>query len=852
MDNPPELTSTKKKCMLTTNKDRVRPVECTQKFPLSRQYLNTMKQALKRSISVVDPTASSLTSSSDVMVLSEVKSRVPYNLQKLRILSPRGRDLGEFNVEMQSTNSSKENTITIIKSNSKSNVDSKSLKLSLSPVSTRMLPRILKQSTGKIAKRNLTEMIEGACSGSVSWTSNTSTTSCQQQSMTTVPINIILTNGQSLEGKKEKQTCNSINAARVPSTSGINSKYSSVCQTVDSNRQKYIIQNGADDTDRYRTKVQEIADKINSEIASTTKVSLSKNSIGSPCPANCKRPTVNFRDNSNIGLTRTSFKLSKGKCIATIKNTENGKIVTSLKSVSNLMPRSNQYGLHNNSKKNSDNGISYNGDDLLDIKPDVEPVPNSQVPEIKTRNVMTIVPSNKILSFGQNAILVQGCNAPMESASKNVASIGHIAVRSNNAQSKDSKKAEFQNNHLMVVNDSTMRRVPQSHRLTGIIDDTNAQLNVQQSKDPPSQKNLSSRLSIIRKAMDSVKDNTLREQALKALADCGVGIERYVPIRPKDHKAMHDTQVQTVVFGLLDPKTFVLINKDLDNIHRLNQITLHDIPDDQNLLQDNSHSNNLVSKDPDVVDQSIPFDLDNFMEEFLKEESNTLKMKETLSSTRVRCNSLLESLQKDFESVKRFDQNGRLNIHNAVISDNVNLVQRQLIVLKHSKQSVDILTEDGMTSLELAIKYDACSKVVKLLLDAGAQPVIPRSIHESAVIIASKQSSPLLPMLISRVSDAKLLNQVDSEGLAAIHYCSIYGNLEGVKALLSVGATVDLKDRRSGRTALFHAIDNGQKLVMQTLLKAGAVASIANYAGQTPLNILNESKLSLRMEKDKT
>lgn len=167
------------------------------------------------------------------------------------------------------------------------------------------------------------------------------------------------------------------------------------------------------------------------------------------------------------------------------------------------------------------------------------------------------------------------------------------------------------------------------------------------------------------------------------------------------------------------------------------------------------------------------------------------------------------------------------------------------MLFNFKKYDTQIILYVPQTSLELAIKYDACSGIVKLLLDAGAQPV--RSIHESAVIIASKQSSSLLPMLISRVSDPKLFNQFDSEGFAAIHYCSRLGNLQGVKALLSADATVDLKDRKSGRTALFHAIDNGHKLVMQALLRAGAVATIANYAGQTPLTILNDMKMSFKM-----
>lgn len=73
------------------------------------------------------------------------------------------------------------------------------------------------------------------------------------------------------------------------------------------------------------------------------------------------------------------------------------------------------------------------------------------------------------------------------------------------------------------------------------------------------------------------------------------------------------------------------------------------------------------------------------------------------------------------------------------------------------------------TSLELAIKYDAHEEIVKLLLKAGAQPVIPKYIHESALIIASKQSSPLLSMLIENISDSKLLDQIDSEG--ELYYC---------------------------------------------------------------------------------
>lgn len=82
------------------------------------------------------------------------------------------------------------------------------------------------------------------------------------------------------------------------------------------------------------------------------------------------------------------------------------------------------------------------------------------------------------------------------------------------------------------------------------------------------------------------------------------------------------------------------------------------------------------------------------------------------------------------------------------------------------------------------------------------------------------------------------------QGLAALHYCCIHGNLEGIDALLSAGANIDLRDRKSGRTPLFHAMDNNHTLVAQTLVKAGALVTVANFAGQTTLPIMVETRIA--------
>jgi len=703
---PPESTPAKKRCT-STNRNKIRPLECVRKFQLPRQFPST-KQALRSGTSIVNPVTSTLTLPNAVTVSSNPENRVPYNLQKLRILSPGGKDLGEFNVELLSADPTKGNTIMITKSNLKS-VD-KPLILPLSPIShTKTLPRILRQGTAKIPRRNLMEAI--SCSRDVS----SDNTSVLQQST----LNKMLLNGQNTEGKKtEKQICsNGINANKARSTDEVSSKHS-ICQTVNSNNQKYIINSGIDT--RNCIKIEEIESK-------EAETLLYKKIIESPRSANSKKLTINFSNRNSIPLSGSNLKVSKGKCIATIKNTENGKIVTSLKSAANLVQRCNridknlnQNSLHNNSRKSFNNDeVSYDRNNSFQIKSEV--VPKAE-PEIKTQNVMTIIPNNKALLFNQNAVLTQECNSSLASTSTtNITKvINHDTVRHNtkcNNMQNEGLKTGSRNDRF---NGGSVRRISEPQRITNI--GANVQSDAQSNdrlKDLP-QKNLSDRLNIIKKAMDSVKDNELRDLALKALADCGIGIERYVPIRPpEDYKAVHDTQVQTIVFGLLDPKSFILINKDLNDIHRLNQITLHDMPDDENLLPvDDLHSNvvsdvDFVSKDSNVIESDVvesniiesnvieresPFDLDSFMEQFWKEDSDALKMKETLSMTKIRCNNLLEHLQRDFECVKRYDQNGMLNIHNAVISDNVYLVRRQLMILQHCKQSVDILTEDGVVS----------------------------------------------------------------------------------------------------------------------------------------------------------
>lgn len=146
------------------------------------------------------------------------------------------------------------------------------------------------------------------------------------------------------------------------------------------------------------------------------------------------------------------------------------------------------------------------------------------------------------------------------------------------------------------------------------------------------------------------------------------------------------------------------------------------------------------------------------------------------------------------------------------------------------------------TSLELAVTCEVSPRIVKMLLDHGALPTCEDTTHDSALILASKKSLPILTELIAFVTPRNSLDKYDSLGFTALHHCARNGDEAGVKALLRASANIDLRDRRSGRTAFFHAVENEHMEIAQMLLDNGAQPNITNYSGQSVTNLVDESK----------
>ncbi|XP_011307512.1 uncharacterized protein [Fopius arisanus] len=354
-------------------------------------------------------------------------------------------------------------------------------------------------------------------------------------------------------------------------------------------------------------------------------------------------------------------------------------------------------------------------------------------------------------------------------------------------------------------------------------DSTNTSAVAQQDGDFGVDPELDDDLSALGEALRSLPDVNLRNKALEALKSVGIGAERLIPKKTVEHISVKDSGTQTEVFGLLEKGKEEFIKAcDDPNLER--------IP--------------LKEKRFEATEKRRPrfdgIELDSMLmrladDERVKKVNNMMKFDPSTEK-------IYRMLQRDFENVRKYDENGFLDIHKAVFDDNVTGVKKQILLLKACKISVDIPTKDGQSSLELALKFAESNEIIRLLLNAGANPTSSEIAHDSALTIASRNSTWCLDLLIKKAPTAGDLNYVDAEGFAAIHYCSQQGNYAGVMSLIRADADLNVRDGKSGRTPLFHALENDELTIAKQLLVNGAKPHIPNFSGQTCYHLFDEIK----------
>ncbi len=139
-----------------------------------------------------------------------------------------------------------------------------------------------------------------------------------------------------------------------------------------------------------------------------------------------------------------------------------------------------------------------------------------------------------------------------------------------------------------------------------------------------------------------------------------------------------------------------------------------------------------------------------------------------------------------------------------------------------------------LTALHFALLAGKAEKqhldVVKLLLDAGANPDAPSNNRTTVLVEAARiGSKPLMELLLAAGAKSHLAT---GARLSALHAAAGKGRVEIVALLLARGVPMDLRDAK-GETALMAAAGSGQEAVADLLLKAKADPHAASADGRT-------------------
>ncbi|XP_063923206.1 uncharacterized protein LOC135137470 isoform X2 [Zophobas morio] len=196
---------------------------------------------------------------------------------------------------------------------------------------------------------------------------------------------------------------------------------------------------------------------------------------------------------------------------------------------------------------------------------------------------------------------------------------------------------------------------------------------------------------------------------------------------------------------------------------------------------------------------------------------------------------------------------------------------KQLLSTNIYKERIDELNDDNATPL-----YLACSrgkvKVVEVLLEAGAQPVVNNS-ENPLFISCSRGAYEIVELLINLGTDVncedqygrtpifsaifnqhqhivELLihsgadcNKTDKQNQTPLHISCRFGMTELVEILLKCGATHNVFDKDDW-TPLHFAALNGHDETVKSLLNQGANANRCNINGETPLHLASAENFS--------
>ncbi|XP_044763588.1 uncharacterized protein LOC123320356 [Coccinella septempunctata] len=179
-------------------------------------------------------------------------------------------------------------------------------------------------------------------------------------------------------------------------------------------------------------------------------------------------------------------------------------------------------------------------------------------------------------------------------------------------------------------------------------------------------------------------------------------------------------------------------------------------------------------------------------------------------------------------------ESGNLPIHRGVIQQDLQEVRSQCVVLKVRKKGINIANINNYTPLQLAVINNVSVDIVKVLLEYNADLSVLDSEGNNVLHLAVEHNrTDLVRIFLDQLESSKLdINCFNYDGLTPLMMCAFHvDRIDMAEQLLKKDALLNLKDLKSGRTAIFHAAESHNAPMVLLLLDYGADTKIRNFFG---------------------
>jgi len=172
-------------------------------------------------------------------------------------------------------------------------------------------------------------------------------------------------------------------------------------------------------------------------------------------------------------------------------------------------------------------------------------------------------------------------------------------------------------------------------------------------------------------------------------------------------------------------------------------------------------------------------------------------------------------------------------LQNAAFYGDLAEVQRLL----KAGANVDAKSSLGFTPLMRASERGNV-EIARALLQAGADCDVARDNGSTALMDASSGNQPeVLKVLIEAGADP---NAKTTDGTGVMFWAAGYGHTEVVRILVKAGTRIEDPVDRFGTTPLMHAVRNGKAETVAALLELGAKVNARDTSGKTALSHAKE------------